>query len=116
SQRSARHFRPCRHFVPRRNPRSRNWSTCEIPPVGQRKSFLARNPNVDPKSLPEVQDPTRPPIWDDANSVAGEPADLRLRAERRARNAALLADPCLTQREATKPTPTYNLFRVCAHE
>src|SRR6476619_3814973 len=69
--------------------------------VAQRKSFLARNPNVDPKSLPEVQDPNRAPTRDDANSVAGEPADLRLRAERRARNAALLADPCLTQREAT---------------
>ncbi len=61
-------------------------------------------------------DPNRALPWDNCSSVGTEPADLRLRAERRARNAALLADPSLTQREATKPTPTYNLFRVCGHE
>jgi hypothetical protein len=83
---------------------------------GQRKSFLTRNPNIDPASLPPVHDYNRVPAWDNASTVAGEPADLRLRAERRARNAALLADPSsLTRREATKPA-TYTLFRICGHE
>src|SRR5262245_28717561 len=70
---------------------------------GQRRSYLARNPGIDPQSLPEVRDPNAGVAWDNASTVVGEPADLRLRAERRARSAALLADPSLTQREATKP-------------
>ena len=87
---------------------------------GQRRSYLARNPGVDAASLPAVQDPNRVLPWDNASTVSGQPADLRLRAERRARNAALLADPLVSVRKAepTKPRVATELskYRLCLHE
>ena len=85
---------------------------------GQRKSYLARHPHIDPALLPPVQDPNRALSWDNASTVSGEPADLRLRAERRARSAALLADHAPTRHAPTKPkaAPTMTTARLCRHE
>jgi hypothetical protein len=83
----------------------------------QREYYLKRHPQMVGK-LPPVADPNRIPAWDNASTVAGEPADLRLRAERRARSAALLADHMPLQHTPTKPkaAPTMTTTRLCRHE
>src|ERR1700742_4694665 len=70
----------------------------------QREYYLLRHPEMVGK-LPPVEDPNRLPEWDNCSRVYGEPADLRLRNERRARNAALLADPGSVKHTPTKPDP-----------
>lgn len=71
----------------------------------ERRNYLKRNPQVDPKSLPEVRDPNRVvDITDSWGSVNGEPLRTpeRIRNDA-ARNGALLRDPLPTRRAPTKP-------------
>jgi hypothetical protein len=59
---------------------------------GQRRSYLARHPEIDPKSLPEVRDPNLRLAWDSCSTINGQPADLRRKYERIARESVLLKD------------------------
>ena len=88
---------------------------------GQRRSYLARNPNIDPKSLPPVQDPNRAPTWDDCSTINGAPASLAKKYARLERESALLKDPVASvqRREPTrpsKPEPAISLYRSSIHE
>ena len=70
----------------------------------QREYYLKRHPQMVGK-LPPVADPNRIPAWDNASTVAGEPADLRLRAN--VAHATLRCLPiirrCSTPRRSPKP-------------
>lgn len=79
----------------------------EFDSPGQRRSYLTRNPGVDPASLPPVRDPNRALPWDDCSTIDGAPASLQRKYERIARETALLKDPVapVQRREPTKPDP-----------
>jgi hypothetical protein len=71
---------------------------------GQRRSYLARHPDMVGK-LPPVADPNRIPVWDDASTINGAPASLQRKYERIGRESGLLKDPVANTRkiEPTKP-------------
>ena len=94
---------------------------CSFHSPGQRRSFLARNPQIDPASLPPVTDPNFRLPLDNCHTIDGMPADLRRKYHGLERNAALLKDPAATTRylEPTKPTlsePSKSLYRTGIHE
>jgi hypothetical protein len=82
----------------------------------QLDGVYARFPHLREHNI-EPYDPNRALPWDNCSPVGTEPADLRLRAERRARNAALLADPAPTRHASTKPVVTeLSKYRILIHK
>ena len=88
---------------------------------GQRRSYLARHPEMAGK-LPPVADPNRIPAWDDCSTIDGAPASLQRKYERIAEQAALLKDPIasvqrrLPTKPVAKPEPAISLYRSSIHE